>query len=96
MNTQLDIHNESLSWYNLFMAGTKQITLRVPTDVLDQLRKMPRGRSAPYIVEAVRERLERDRQARIEEGLKCLAYDDEANDISAFADAQAEVMNRVD
>jgi hypothetical protein len=78
------------------MAGTKQITLRMPIDLLGQLSAMPRGKGASYIVDAVRERLERDRQAQIEAGLQCLAYDDELNDISAFAEAQAEVMARVD
>lgn len=78
------------------MAATKQITVRMPTDVLEQLRVMPKGSGASYVVEAVRERLERDKQARIDAGLRCLAYDDEANDISSFEEAQAEVMARVD
>jgi hypothetical protein len=78
------------------MAVTKQITVRMPLDLLKQLAALPKGNSAPYIVEAVRERLERDRQAQIEAGLKCLAFDDEANDISAFEEAQAGVMARVD
>ncbi len=78
------------------MAATKQITVRMPIDVLSQLGGMPKGKSAPYIIEAVRERLERDKQARIEAGLRCLAYDDEANDITAFEEAQHEVMARVD
>jgi hypothetical protein len=73
---------------------SKQITVRMPVDVLDQLGSIPKGKSASYIVEAVRERLQKDKQARIEAGLRCLANDDEANDISAFQEAQAEVMAR--
>ena len=61
-----------------------------------QLTGMPKGVRGPYIVEAVRERPERDKQARIEAGLKCLAFDDEANDVSAFQDGQLEVMARID
>lgn len=78
------------------MPATKQITVRMPTEVLDQLLQMPKGKSASYIVEAVRARLARDREAKIEAGLRCLANDDEANDISAFESAQAEVMARFD
>jgi hypothetical protein len=78
------------------MAATKQITLRMPIDVLDKLSLLANGKNTPYIVEAVRERLERDRQIQIAESFKCLAYDDEANDISDFKEAQAEVMSRVD
>jgi hypothetical protein len=83
-------------WYGSGMAGTKQITIRMPLDVLGQLGAMPHGKSAPYIVEAVRERLERDRQAQIEAGFACLAHDDEANDISPFVEARDEVMARLD
>jgi len=78
------------------MAATEQITFRMPVDVPEQLREMPRGSGASYIVEAALERLERDKRARIDAGLRCLAYDDGANDISAFNEAQTEVMARVD
>jgi hypothetical protein len=78
------------------MSATKQITVRMPLEILEQLGGMPKGKGAPYIVEAVRERLARDKQAKIDEGLRCLAYDDETNDLSAFESAQAEVLARVD
>jgi len=77
------------------MAGTKQITVRMPIEILEQLGGMVKGKGAAYIIEAVRERLERDRQAQIAAGLACLAYDDDANDLSAFEEVQAEVMARV-
>jgi hypothetical protein len=78
------------------MAGTKQITVRMPIDLLERLGHMPKGKSAPYIIEAVRERLDRERESEIEAGLQCLAFDDEANDLTPFAEAQSEVMSRVD
>ena len=78
------------------MAATKQITLRMPLDLLEQLESVPKGQSAAYIVNAVRERLAADRQARIDQGLKSLAFDYDANDLSWATEAQQEVMARLD
>jgi len=38
--------------------------------------------------------MERDNQAQIEAKFECLAYDTEANDISAFEELQTEVLER--
>lgn len=76
------------------MAQTKQLSLRIPMDLLSELRG--KGRVTGYIIDAVREKIARDRAAEIDKSLQCLADDPEANDLSFFAPGQDEVMNRVD
>lgn len=72
------------------MAMTQQLTVRMPVDVLRKLKE--KGKTAPYIVEAVKEKMARDEAAEIEASLLCLADDDE-NDISDFKSAQAKALN---
>ena len=78
------------------MAATKQITVRIPLELLDQLSSIPKGQSAAFIVSAVREKLAAEKQARIDDGLRSLAFDHDANDISWAAEGQREVMARLD
>jgi hypothetical protein len=77
------------------MANTKQISVRMPIDMVDSISRLG-AKSAAYILEAVQDKLARDRQAEIAAGLRCLADDPEANDISDFKAAQAKVIARVD
>lgn len=67
----------------------------MPADLVESINSMGK-KSASYIIEAVRDKLERDRQAEIAEGLKCLADDFESDDLSALTAAQAKVIARVD
>lgn len=76
------------------MSNTKAITIRMPLELLSVLRA--RGETSSYVINAVRERLERERLEEIAKGLACLADDSEANDISDFAPLQSKVMRRVD
>lgn len=77
------------------MANTKQISVRMPADMVESINSMGK-KSASYIVEAVRDKLARDRQEEIAEGLKCLTDDNVGEDLSALAAAQAQVIERVD
>ena len=76
------------------MSETKQLSVRMPLDLVQRLTA--KGKTSPYIVEAVREKIERDEKMKVEASLLCLANDDDANDISDFAAAQARVMARGD
>lgn len=76
------------------MAVTTQITVRMPVELALGIKR--HGNGAAYIIEAVRDKLQRDEQAEIEAGLRCLAFDAEANDISDFDDAQKRVIARGD
>jgi hypothetical protein len=76
------------------MSKSKQITVRMPLELAMAVRE--RGNTAAYIVEAVRDKLARDRQASIAESLKCLGDDPESGDISDFSQAQATVISRGD
>lgn len=76
------------------MAASKQFSVRMPADLAGKLEEM--GKITPFIISAVREKLERDTKAEIRERLKCLADDPEANDISDFGPAQRKVMARGD
>jgi hypothetical protein len=76
------------------VAASKQFSVRFPAELANKLTK--RGKAAPFIVEAVREKLDREERERIEASLLCLANDPEANDISDFAEAQRRVMARGD
>jgi hypothetical protein len=77
------------------MANTKQISVRMPIDMVDSISRLG-AKSAAYVLEAVRDKLQRDKEAEIAEGLKCLADDSDADDFSALAAAQAKVIARVD
>ncbi|MEZ0324789.1 MAG: hypothetical protein ACAH95_02695 [Fimbriimonas sp.] len=72
------------------MATTTQRGFRLPHDVADLLQQKPNA--TEYVIEAVREKAQREREAQIAEGLACLAWDDEANDISDLKDAQARAL----
>jgi hypothetical protein len=73
------------------MAITIQRGFRLPKDIADLLQQKPNA--TEYVIEAVREKAQREREAEIAAGLASLAWDDEANDISDFKDAQARTMN---
>ncbi|HVL39015.1 MAG TPA: hypothetical protein VM328_06450 [Fimbriimonadaceae bacterium] len=75
---------------------TRQYPIRFPADVAEQVERRKQRSVSEYVVEAVREKLERDRDAEIVAGLACLADDAEANDIGDFEEAQAEVFGRGD
>jgi hypothetical protein len=77
------------------MSPTKQITIRVPIEVVARLNRQARN-TAPYIVEAVLDKLSRDEEAEVVAAMQCLANDPEANDISDFAAAQDRVIVRGD
>ncbi len=64
---------------------------RLPKDVVELLSVMPNA--TEYVVNAVREKAARDREQEIAAGLECLAWNDEANDISDLRAAQARVMS---
>jgi hypothetical protein len=76
------------------MSNTKQLSVRMPVDIVRQL--LVKGKSSRFIVDAVREKLERDAELELEAGLACLADDPEANDISDLGPAQAKVIARGD
>ena len=81
-------------WYNPRMAAKKQITVRMPVELVSDMES--RGGTTVYIIEAVREKLARDKQAEIAAGLRCLADNPDEEDFSALIAAQAKVMARVD
>lgn len=76
------------------MATSKQLSVRMPCELVEWLSE--RGKSARYIVEAVREKVARDEEAEIAASLRCLANHDEASDISDLAEGQAKVIARGD
>lgn len=76
------------------MAISKQYSIRIPADIARKLDE--KGKVTPFIVSAVREKLEREQREELFEQLKCLADDIEANDISDLAPAQSKVMLRGD
>jgi hypothetical protein len=76
------------------MSKTKQVSIRMPDELVKRLEC--HEAITPYIIEAVREKLDRDDEARIVASLTCLADDPESNDISAFASIQDEVIRRID
>lgn len=94
LETPIDIHFEWQTRYTHCMALTKQITVRMPVDLVAELRA--HGNTASYIIDAVRDKLRRDQKAEIVASLQCLAGDEEANDISDFAATQDEVIARGD
>lgn len=74
--------------------ATKSLTVRVPVEILDRVKR--RGKAAKFIVEAVREKLQRDEDAEIERSLLSLVEEPSYNDIDDFIDAQRRVMARND
>ena len=64
---------------------------RLPLDVVKVLEAQPKA--TEYLVEAIREKTEREHQQAIEVSLLSLAFDGEENDISDFKTAQAKVMD---
>jgi hypothetical protein len=64
---------------------------RLPQDVVRVLDAQPKA--TEYVVEAIREKAEREQQQAIEASLQCLAFEGEENDISDFQDAQKRVMD---
>ena len=75
---------------------TRQVSVRFPKHLIDEVDRRHGGTTTDYVVQAVQEKLLREREAEIAAGLACLAGDDEANDISDFAPAQRRAMARVD
>lgn len=57
--------------YHPSMPATKQVSVRLPSDIAEQVEA--KGATAPYIIAAVREKLQRDEQAEIAEGFALLA-----------------------
>lgn len=81
-----------MSWYTKCMAIKQQRAFRLPEDVNEVLAKVKN--STQYVVDAIREKAERERQAEIEASLACLAEEDE--DFSNLATSQAKVIKRGD
>jgi hypothetical protein len=76
------------------MSKTIQKAFRLPPDVIEAIKKHPKA--TEYVVEAIREKAERERKQAIEASLQCLAFEGEENDISDFQDAQKRVMDLED
>jgi hypothetical protein len=74
------------------MAIKQQRAFRLPEDVNEVLSKVKN--STQYVVDAIREKAERERQAEIEASLACLANDSE--DFSELSASQAKVISRGD
>ena len=72
------------------MSHTTQKAFRLPNDVVTILNLQPTA--TEYVVQAIREKASRDRDREIESSLQCLAFDDEANDISDLKQAQEKVI----
>ena len=75
---------------------TKQISIRMPMDLLQELRKQRPGSGSSFIVEAVRDRLNRERELKLQESLQALAFEGEENDLSWIEGAQLEVFRSND
>lgn len=74
--------------------STKQLTVRMPEDLVERIPR--HGKAATFIIDAVREKLERIRQEEIEASLQCLGEDLEENDISMWKPFQKKVWDRID
>ena len=74
---------------------TKNLTLRIPEAVYRQVAEQKHGTATGYIVQAIEEKLARDRDSELKKGFACLAGepDDES---SGWIEAQKEAMKRVD
>jgi hypothetical protein len=77
------------------MALSRQISVRIPAELIERIKSRGEG-SSRFIIEAVRDKLNREDEAEITASMRCLAYDDEANDISDFAVAQDRTIARGD
>ncbi len=92
----MTLRHPSCMTYNAGVAAsgtaTKQVSLRLPLDIAEAIQRREHGTATDYVVQAVREKLQRDREAEIARGLSCLAWDEEANDVSDFAPAQDKVI----
>lgn len=75
---------------------TRQYAIRFPIDLAEQVEQRKGVSISEFVLQAVRAKLEQDRDKEIEAGLACLANDPEANDISAFTPGQRKVMARGD
>jgi len=73
------------------MANTIQKAFRLPLDVVEVLDAQPNA--TEFVTFAIREKVKADREQAIEASLQCLAFDDQANDISDFRPAQAKVID---
>ena len=74
--------------------ASHQKAFRLPEDVIGVLKE--HSNATEYVVAAIREKAQRDKRRAAEESLACLGEDPEDNNISDFAEAQREVMRRVD
>ena len=62
------------------MSSSKQVSVRLPLDVAERLES--KGHFAPYIIEAVKEKLRRDDEAEIADGFALLAASPEMWDMN--------------
>ena len=65
---------------------TKQISVRLPLEIAEQVEA--RGAIAPYVIDAVREKLKRDQEAQMEDGFALLAASPEMWDMDLPTGAQ--------
>ncbi|HSI73412.1 MAG TPA: hypothetical protein VK934_09560 [Fimbriimonas sp.] len=76
------------------MTTTVQKGFRLPRDVVELLAQKPNA--TEYLIRAVREKAQREREEEIAASLTCLAFDSEANDVTDLSGAQAKVISVVD
>ncbi|CAN5617671.1 hypothetical protein BH11ARM2_BH11ARM2_25970 [soil metagenome] len=61
------------------MPATKQVSVRLPVDIAERVEN--KGAFAPYIIAAVKEKLQRDEEAGMAEGFALLATSPEMWDL---------------
>lgn len=79
---------------NSHPGATRQLSIRLPLELIEAIGRRHEGTTTNFVVQAIRERLVREREEEIAVGLATLANDDETNDLSEFAAAQDRVIVR--
>ena len=83
-----------LLWYHLCMS-TRAFTMRLPTELYEEIRKRQERGITAYVVEAVKERIRQERNDELARSLAVLAEDDSHIDYALFEAGQREAMKHV-
>jgi len=90
LNVKIDIHFLVSRCYHLCMSATKQLSVRIPTELVSRIEA--KGPSAPFVIEAIREKLDRDEEQALREGFALLAESPEMVDMEFPTGAQANAV----
>gem|GEM_PF-6613715 len=82
-------------WY-ILVVDAKSFTLRMPSEVYAQVRKRKKKSVTEFVIEAVEEKLAREREEEIRLGFESLAEDFDRGEFELWAGAQHRAMKHID